>query len=173
MSKPSSIKACVEQIRLQDIHFNVLVNNAGISMVQTYTEASTGFELTCQTNYFGMVQLTELLVPLLGDDPRVILVSSVTYPQGAPSVFDREHLCVDREHYGPFKSYFRSKYLLTSYSQYLTRHNPQLYVVVCDPGVAATSIARELGCIGKIYHWGIFQVLVPTWKVGEWIGSDG
>lgn len=37
-------------------------------------------------------------------------------------------------------------------------------VAICDPGVGATNIARELGWIGKIYTWGIFQWLIPPWK---------
>lgn len=36
--------------------------------------------------------------------------------------------------------------------------------VICDPGVAATNIAREWGCIGKIYTWRICQWFVPPWK---------
>lgn len=60
-----SIAKCVEAIKTQQLHIHVLVNNAGVSMVHSYVESPTGVEKTCQTNYLGLVQLTELMTPLL------------------------------------------------------------------------------------------------------------
>ena len=65
MTDPSSIRHCVEQIEAMDQQIDVLINNAGVSMVHKYMEAQTGIEMTCQTNYIGVVQLTELLLPHL------------------------------------------------------------------------------------------------------------
>ena len=65
MTDPESINACVQEIITKDIHIHVLVNNAGVCMIPTYTEAKTGVEMTCQTNYMGVVQLTEKLLPVL------------------------------------------------------------------------------------------------------------
>ena len=65
MTDPESINACVQQIITNEIHIHALVNNAGVSMVPTYMEAKTGVEMTCQTNYMGVVQLTEKLLPIL------------------------------------------------------------------------------------------------------------
>lgn len=143
----------------------MLVNNAGVCLIPHYTEASTGQELTCQTNYFGAVQLTESIIPYLEDNPRVIFVSSLTYNQGAPDQIDQTHLSISRENYDQWHPYFRSKYLVTSYAQYLARKNPSLFVIACDPGIAATAIARQWGCIGTIFQWKIWQLLFPTWKV--------
>lgn len=151
---------------MQGIRFNVLINNAGVCFIPKYTEASTGQELTCQTNYFGVVQLTESLLPYLEDEPRVIIVSSLAYPKGTLTEIDETHLCISRDHYDQWHPYFRSKYLVTSYAQYLARKNPSLYVVACDPGVASTAIARQWGCIGTIFQWKICQLFFPPWKVG-------
>ena len=65
MTDPKSIHHCVEQIKAKDLHIDVLINNAGVSMVHKYMETQTGVEMTCQTNYIGVVQLTELLIPRL------------------------------------------------------------------------------------------------------------
>ena len=65
MEDPASIAKCVEAIKTQQLHIHVLVNNAGVSMVHSYVESPTGVEKTCQTNYLGLVQLTELMTPLL------------------------------------------------------------------------------------------------------------
>lgn len=173
MSDAASIRSCIETIRSQGIRFNVLVNNAGVSLIPKYTEAPTGQELTCQTNYFGVVQLTESLIPFLEDDPRVIFVSSLTYKKGAPDVIDRTHLCIGQENFDQWNPYFRSKYLVTSYAQCLARRHPSLFVIACDPGIAATAIARQLGCIGTIFQWKIWQCFFPTWKVAARRGSEG
>ena len=65
MTDPESINVCVQEIIAKDIHLHTLVNNAGVSMVPNYIEAKTGVEMTCQTNYMGVVQLTEKLLPIL------------------------------------------------------------------------------------------------------------
>ena len=65
MTDPKSIQHCVEQIDAKDLQIDVLINNAGVSMVHKYMEAQTGVEMTCQTNYIGVIQLTELLIPHL------------------------------------------------------------------------------------------------------------
>ena len=65
MTDPESINACVKEIITKKIRIHTLVNNAGVSMVPNYMEAKTGVEMTCQTNYMGVVQLTEKLLPVL------------------------------------------------------------------------------------------------------------
>ena len=65
LTDPESIRRCVDEIQSKQLHIQVLVNNAGVSMVHTYTEAPTGVELTCQTNYIGVVELTDRMIPLL------------------------------------------------------------------------------------------------------------
>lgn len=74
MTKPDSINNCISEIKEQNLHINVLVNNAGVSMVSHYTQASTGIELTCQTNYIGVVQLTEGLTSLLEQECEYIMI---------------------------------------------------------------------------------------------------
>ena len=221
LTDPDSIRNCVEEIRSKQLHIQVLVNNAGVSMVHTYIEAKTGIELTCQTNYIGVVELTDRLIPLLlqEENPRCVFVSSYTYAKNpvkrvksgvyygeandlmtekddhphvnqesvsnetkesagdetqqnpphtttptATVQIDPNRLWVRRDEYKRFASYFRSKYIVTSYALYLSRHQPSLKTVICDPGVAATNIARELGFIGKLYALPFFQLFAPTAK---------
>ena len=65
MTHTKSIHACVKKITTKIMHIHTLVNSAGVSMVPNYMEAKTGVEMTCQTNYMGVVQLTEKLLPVL------------------------------------------------------------------------------------------------------------
>ena len=153
VSNPNSIKACADKIIKEKIHFDVLVNNAGISLVPEYREAITGFESTLQTNYLGSVQFTELLLEHLvkeSSEPRVVFVNSNTYPKGRPANTTRDEVVIKKENYHNFGSYYRSKYLLTSYGLAMARKHPECHFVVCDPGTGATSIAREFGCLGWV-----------------------
>ena len=95
----------------------------------------------------------------------MINVSSLTYVKGRPAVIDAQHLPLQRSEYERFNAYYRSKYLVTSYTQYYARQHPRVFAVACDPGVAATNIARELGVIGWLYSRRFFQLFAPTWKV--------
>ena len=177
MENPKSITDCVDTIKSQQLHINVLVNNAGVSLIHTYTESPSGVEKTCQTNYLGLVQFTELLTPLLEyhcslhhqprqeEDPRVINVSSLAYVKGRPTVIDAQHLPLQQSEYERFNAYYRSKYLVTSFTQYYARKHPHVLTIACDPGVAATNIARELGAIGWLFSRRFFQLFAPTWKV--------
>ena len=96
--------------------------------------------------------------------PRCIFVTSLTYPKSPVSTIDINHLFIDEAHYERFTSYYRSKYLLTSFALRLARVEPRIKCVICDPGVAATNIARELGCIGKLYTQAFFQWVIPPSK---------
>ena len=98
------------------------------------------------------------------NSPRCIFVTSLTYPKSPVSTIDIDHLFINEAHYERFTAYFRSKYLVTSYALRLARVEPRIKCVICDPGVAATNIARELGCIGKIYSLSFFQWVVPPSK---------
>lgn len=89
-------------------------------------------------------------------------MSSLTYPKSPVSIIDSDHLFIDEAHYERFNAYYRSKYLLTSFALRLARVEPRIKSVICDPGVAATNIARELGCIGKLYSLSFFQLFAPT-----------
>ena len=88
----------------------------------------------------------------------------MTYPKSPVSIFDINHLFIDEAHYERFTAYYRSKYLLTSFALRLARVEPRIRCMICDPGVAATNIARELGCIGKLYTQSFFQWIVPPSK---------
>lgn len=145
------MKACADKIIKEKIHFDVLVNNAGISCIPEYRECITGIESTFQTNFLGPAYFTELILDHLvkeSSEPRVVFVNSYTYPKGRPEGTTKEAVVMTKENYHNFGSYFRSKYCLTSYALTMARKHPEAHFVVCDPGSAATSIAREFGCLG-------------------------
>lgn len=56
-------------------HIDILVNNAGVSAMSPGSVDK--YDDIVGTNYHGTVDLTEKLLPLLADDARVIMISSI------------------------------------------------------------------------------------------------
>lgn len=85
---------------------DVLVNNAGIALVDEYRRqvSEDGYELHFQVNYLAGYILTNMLLPLLeaSAPSRVVNVASAQRP------LDFEDLMFEKEYHG-FQAYLRSK----------------------------------------------------------------
>ncbi|VDL63257.1 unnamed protein product [Nippostrongylus brasiliensis] len=132
-------------------HLDILVCNAGVLRVPTFTKTEDGFEKTWQCNYLGHVLLTELLLPALANstDGRILNVSSILY-EFADSV--SLNVVNDPNCYGGMMAYSRSKMAQVMYTKSLAKRmekqNIPVTVTVCHPGNVDTNILRESG-----YHW--------------------
>lgn len=130
---------------------DILICNAGVLRVPTFTKTVDGYEKTWQCNYLGHFLLTELLLPLISKstDGRIINVSSVLYEYG-----DTISLGVvnDPQNYGGMTAYSRSKMAQVMYTRHLARfvekRNLPITVTVCHPGNVDTNILKESG-----YQW--------------------
>jgi NAD(P)-dependent dehydrogenase (short-subunit alcohol dehydrogenase family) len=78
-NQDSSILAAVEQIKKEFGHLDILINNAGVCLPddKEWTPRDT-LRATFETNVFGVMILTEAMLPLLkaSKDPMVINVTS-------------------------------------------------------------------------------------------------
>jgi len=86
-----NIEQLVHKIKNQNIHIDVVINNAGI-MNHSKELNSDGVEVTFSTNLLSNFLLTNLLIPILqySNDPRVIFVSSaggLTQPLTVDPIF--------------------------------------------------------------------------------------
>ncbi len=68
-----SIAACAERLRSAGAALDLLVNNAGITLDGFDAEVA---RRTLQVNFFGALQVTEALLPLLRDGGAIVMVSS-------------------------------------------------------------------------------------------------
>ncbi len=71
----SSVRAFVNEYTTKYQTLDVLINNAGISSMTGGTTAE-GFELVFATNYLGHFLLTQLLLPYMAENARIINISS-------------------------------------------------------------------------------------------------
>ena len=72
----SSVRAFAEAFLSKYDTLNVLINNAGISPMRETGMTDEGFEVVFATNYLGHFLLTQLLLPHMASDGRIINVSS-------------------------------------------------------------------------------------------------
>jgi len=85
VAKPEQIKAAAAKIKKRFKKLDILVNNAGVSVGENLAQNSTetvslkSLRQTFDVNFFGLVELTRALLPLLkkSDSGRIVNVSSI------------------------------------------------------------------------------------------------
>ncbi|KAJ9453001.1 (+)-neomenthol dehydrogenase [Diplonema papillatum] len=172
VSDPASISAFTAGISNDYRAIDVLINNAGIAFKGTDpTPFAKQARHTLQINFFGTVELTESLLPLLKSaaDPRVVFVAStigglkilkskdmlnlVTSPDlTLRRVVELGKQFVDAAEAGtheasgfPNTCYGMSKLLIIAYCRVLARAEPGIRVNSCCPGWCTTDLTSQKG----------------------------
>lgn len=143
----------------------VLINNAGISMVPKRTLTVDGFELQAATNVLGHFVLTALLLPALleAGDSRVVSVSSIM-ARGVPKV-DLEFN--ERGWYQPAMAYGQTKLACGIFALELDRRlkaakQPTMSVLT-HPGWAATDLfASQADPINRAINFATGALATPA-----------
>jgi NAD(P)-dependent dehydrogenase (short-subunit alcohol dehydrogenase family) len=146
VTSPASISALAERLRQSYGRLHVLVNNAGILRERGQRPSAMPvvlLEETFATNVFGVVAVTNALLPLLRavPDARIVNLSS-----GLGSLA----LCSDPDHvYGqnPLLAYNASKAALNSVTVSLAAElrSSGIKVNAADPGYCATDLNGHSG----------------------------
>lgn len=115
---------------------DALINNAGI-MPGHITITEDGIETATQTNAVAPVLLTELLLPLMHEGSCVVMTVSVTRKMVRLRPDWIEHAASYHGFMRRFKTYGRSKLVLTHYALYLSKRVAErgIRVNCADPGV--------------------------------------
>jgi NAD(P)-dependent dehydrogenase (short-subunit alcohol dehydrogenase family) len=137
----ASVRAFADdQIRRGPVQ--VLINNAGISMVPRRTRTADGFELQAATNFLGHFVLSALLMPALAraGDSRVVSVSSAI----ARPLRSVDYAFNERGWYQPAVAYAQSKLACGIFALELDRRlktarRPTISVLT-HPGWVATEL---------------------------------
>lgn len=113
-----------------------LFNNAGV-ISRSYALTAEGLEHTFAVNYFGPFLLTDLLLPALKADARIVNMVSLTCRFVSLSP---ESLRPGERDFSRLGTYARSKLALLYFSLALARRHPSLKVNVADPGVVNSNM---------------------------------
>ncbi|EPE06368.1 short-chain dehydrogenase [Ophiostoma piceae UAMH 11346] len=175
----SSIRAAVASLG-DDLELDVLINNAGIMMLQTLEPVAINgrvIEKQFATNHLGHFLLTNLLVPALRRSKapggaRVVTVSSSGYIGSTMAdVIEEPKLIEDtpenRASYDPFVSYARSKTSNRLFTVGLARK----VEASSSKGAAITAISLDPGVVGTTALPRHVPVDVQE-KLG-WLAPDG
>ena len=113
-----------------------LFNNAGV-ISRGYALTADGLEHSFAVNYFGPFLLTELLLPALVEDARIVNMVSLTcrFAKISP-----EGLRPVEKDFSRLGTYAESKLALLHFSQELARRHPRLRVNVADPGIVDSNM---------------------------------
>ncbi|KAL3931885.1 MAG: hypothetical protein SGBAC_011103 [Bacillariaceae sp.] len=145
MGSYESIQKFVKTLTAKYSKVDVLINNAGVIPFKEFTESKEGLEITYATNFASVVVLTELLLPSMASDGRIVNISSMSHADGAnPNNWDA--VPSTKETFGGYdKDYCESKWLVTAYGYALSQRlakDPKtkgMAVLAADPGVSPDS----------------------------------
>ena len=115
---------------------DVVVNNAG-TFSWTRRRTNEDVELQWAVNHLAPYLLTRLLMPRLGEDARVVNVSSNSHYQGA---IDPRDPTGERRRYSGLRAYAATKLANVLFTRELSRRAPTVTVSALHPGVVATEI---------------------------------
>lgn len=118
----------------------LLINNAGV-MIPPLTRTSDGFELQFGTNHLGHFALTNLLLPHVTGNGRVVTVSSGAHKFGK---IDFDDLNWEHRKYRRWRAYGQSKLANLLFTKELQRRlaeaGSSILSLAAHPGYAATNL---------------------------------
>ncbi|MGM9766165.1 MAG: SDR family NAD(P)-dependent oxidoreductase [Candidatus Cryptobacteroides sp.] len=134
LSSSESIHSFVKRIANDNI--SGIFNNAG-AIFRDFGLTPEGRERTFAVNYYGPVELTEALLPMLKPGSSIVNMVSVT--ARISSLSDADFI-PEKKRFGQLKTYGKAKLALLRYSRELAGRRPDLHVNVADPGVVNSNM---------------------------------
>ncbi|MDB6080090.1 MAG: short-chain dehydrogenase/reductase [Akkermansiaceae bacterium] len=149
----AEVRRVAAEYRATHSRLDVLVNNAGAGF-GTYGETADGYEQNWAVNHLSYFLLTHELLDLLRAAPsaRIVNVASDLHTCGRID-FPAD----EARHYGPVKSYSRSKLANVLFSHALARRLKGAGITVncLHPGAVKTDIAHDMRGPLKAINWAL------------------
>lgn len=144
LSEPTSIRACVDDVKAKAGSLDVILCNAGIMMLPELT-LKHGQELQFLTNHVGHFMLVTGLLERLADGGRVVMVSSSAHgwaPTGGIRLDDLRW----SSGYSPSRAYGQSKLANILFARALARRlqGTRKTANALHPGAIATNLVRHM-----------------------------
>ncbi len=139
LSESKSILKFVDQLIDEKHVVDGLINNAGTIMRHFVTNRD-GYEMTFAVNYMGLIQLTQLLIPVFSEKASIVNVNSLAKH---PRYLNQSIFEVEEKRFSQLKAYLLSKTALTVYTARLSRElTENIRANVADPGIVNSEFIR-------------------------------
>jgi NAD(P)-dependent dehydrogenase (short-subunit alcohol dehydrogenase family) len=144
LSEPSSVRACIQTIKEQELIIDAMICNAGI-MALPKPVIHHGHELQFWTNHIGHSMLVLGLLDSLADDGRVVILSSSahkrTYKEGI-----RFNDLAAQKGYSAWGAYGQSKLANLLFAKHLAKkfEGTKKTANAVHPGVISTNLGRHI-----------------------------
>ncbi len=144
LSDPTSVRACVAQVKGQGMVLDGIICNAGI-MALPKLEQAYGIELQFFTNHVGHFMLVTGLLDQLSATGRVVMLSSSAHTRAPREGIQFDNLSGEKG-YGDWKAYGQSKLANMLFAKELTRRfvGTQRTANAVHPGVISTNLGRHM-----------------------------
>lgn len=128
LENSESIVQLVQQLQQQQVQLDMVVHNAGISQRSLAVETPVEVDRRImEINFFGPVQLTKQVLPLLAPGAHQAVVSSMVGLMGFPLR----------------SAYAASKHALHGFFESMQVENPDMKISIICPGRIQTGISRN------------------------------
>jgi NAD(P)-dependent dehydrogenase (short-subunit alcohol dehydrogenase family) len=137
-----SVVAYADMLLAEHHHIDVLINNAGV-MATPFGRTKNGFETQFGTNHLGHFLFTRKLLPAIGDDARIVNVTSAGH---RASDIDWDDPNYEHRPYDKWEAYGQSKTANILFTVELERRlGPGgIHAYAVHPGMIATKLGRHL-----------------------------
>lgn len=146
-----------------DKRVDILINNAGI-MQCPYNLSSQGYELQFATNHLGHFLLTNLLLPKIDNDGRIVNLTSMGHIYCSNPI-DWRNLA-DKNSYDPSIAYGNSKianiYFTSELQNKLKEQGKNTMVFAVHPGVVRTELIRSYSAFAQLIMGPLLFIIART-----------
>jgi WW domain-containing oxidoreductase len=144
LSDPESVRACVAEVKKQNLRLDAIICNAGI-MALPELEKAHGYELQFFTNHIGHFILVTGLLDQLTDTGRVVMLSSSAHTQAPTGAVQFDNLDGSKG-YSAWANYGQSKISNLLFAKELARkfEGTKKTANAVHPGVIATNLGRHM-----------------------------
>lgn len=137
-----SVRACADRLLADGRPFDAIIANAGV-MATPFGRTVDGFEVQFGTNYLGHFALIDRIEPLLGNNGRLVVLSSQAHRVADVDLDDPNF---ERQPYDPWVAYGRSKTADSLFAaEFDRRHRDRgIRAAAVMPGNSITDLPRHL-----------------------------
>jgi WW domain-containing oxidoreductase len=152
LADPHSVRACVATVKQGALPLDAIICNAGIMALPKLHQAF-GCELQFFTNHIGHFLLVTGLLELLGEQGRVVVLSSAAHRHTPRGGIDFDNLSGERG-YVPWEAYGRSKLANVLFARHLAKRlvGSGRTANAVHPGVIPSPLARHLPAAARAVY---------------------